>query len=68
MAALAWLVLLLGLALTLRPALAQTADTIDVNAVLHVTVAGEPDLSGDYRVDTDGNIQMLYVNRSTSPG
>lgn len=46
-----------------RPACAQEAQTLDAGAKIHVTVAGEPDVSGDYTIDTAGNIQMLYVNQ-----
>lgn len=46
-----------------RLAFAQTADTLEPNATIHVTVADEPDLSGDQTVDSNGNITMLYVNQ-----
>lgn len=46
-----------------RPAFAQTADTLDTNARIHVTVAGETDISGDYTVDANGDITMLYINQ-----
>lgn len=60
----AWLVLLCLTALvSTRAASAQTAQTLDAGAKIHVTVAGETDVSGDYTVDTAGNIQMLYVNQ-----
>jgi protein involved in polysaccharide export with SLBB domain len=55
------LVVLLSLS-GVRPASAQTADTLEPNATIHVTVADEPDLSGDQTVDSNGNITMLYVN------
>jgi protein involved in polysaccharide export with SLBB domain len=42
---------------------AQTADTLDTNAKIKVVTAGEPTLSGDYTVDTNGDITMLYVNQ-----
>lgn len=45
------------------PVFAQTAQTLDVGAKVHVTVAGEPDVSGDYAVDGSGDITMLYVNQ-----
>ena len=51
------------LAVTSRSAWAQAAKTIDINAQIHVTVADEADVSGDFRVDPDGNITMLYVNQ-----
>lgn len=54
---------LLLLATITGPAQAQTAQTLDVGAKIHVTVAGEPDLSNDYTVDTSGNISMLYINQ-----
>src|SRR3569833_2432081 len=58
------LVLLLAMASALtRPAIAQSADTLDTNARIHVTVAGEPDITGDYTVDPNGDITMLYVNQ-----
>lgn len=46
-----------------HPAAAQQSKTIDINARIHVTVADEPDVSGDFTVDPDGNITMLYVNQ-----
>jgi protein involved in polysaccharide export with SLBB domain len=46
-----------------RPALAQVSATLDVNAKIHVTVAGEDDLTGDYTVDPNGDITMLYINQ-----
>ena len=62
-AGLTWALALLCLCvLTLRPASAAPADRLDINATIHVTVAGEPDVSGDYLVDSQGNITMLYVN------
>ena len=39
------------------------ASVLDAGAKIHVTVAGEPDLSNDYVVDTAGNITLLYVNQ-----
>lgn len=42
---------------------AQAAQTLDVGSKVHVTVAGEPDVSGDYTVDQTGNISLLYVNQ-----
>ena len=36
---------------------------IDANAKLHVTVANEAQLTGDYTVDAQGNITMLYINQ-----
>ncbi len=51
----------------LRPALAQKnapgSTIIDANARIHVTVADEAQLTGDYAVDGDGNITMLYINQ-----
>jgi protein involved in polysaccharide export with SLBB domain len=41
---------------------ARAADTLDTNAKITVTVAGEPDISGTYTVDSQGNITMLYIN------
>lgn len=60
-----WAILIVGLCAGLlsRPALAQTADTLDVNAKIRVVTAGEPDVSGDFLVDTNGDITMLYVNQ-----
>ncbi len=63
----AWsaLLSLTALAVCPKPALCQAVatKTIDVNAVVRVTVAGEADISGDYTVDTAGDISMLYVNQ-----
>lgn len=58
----AWLMLLCLTALITRSASAQ-GQTLDAGAKIHVTVAGETDVSGDYTVDAGGNIQMLYVNQ-----
>ena len=44
-------------------AFAQTPAVIDANAKLHITVANEAQLTGDYTVDAAGNITMLYVNQ-----
>ena len=55
--------LLLWATLLLRPALAQSAAVIDAGAKLHVTVANEAQLTGDYTVDAAGNITMLYINQ-----
>jgi protein involved in polysaccharide export with SLBB domain len=57
------LLLTMALASVPRCAFAQAADTLDTNARIHVTVAGEPDISGDYTVDPNGDITMLYVNQ-----
>lgn len=59
----AWLVLLCLTALLTQSASAQAAQTLDAGAKIHVTVAGETDVSGDYPVDSAGNISMLYVNQ-----
>ncbi len=40
----------------------SSSTVIDANAKIHVTVADEPQLTGDYTVDGDGNITMLYIN------
>jgi len=45
------------------PLLAQTPATIDANAKLHIVVANEAQLTGDYTVDNAGNITMLYINQ-----
>lgn len=60
-----WAILTVALCAGLlsRPVLAQTADTLDVNAKIRVVTAGEPDVSGDFLVDTNGDITMLYVNQ-----
>jgi protein involved in polysaccharide export with SLBB domain len=42
---------------------AQTAPTLDVGSKIHVTVAGEADVSGDFTVDTSGDISLLYINQ-----
>ncbi len=52
----------------LSPARAQQqqlapASVIDAGAKIHITVAGEPDLSSDYTVDNAGNVTLLYVNQ-----
>ncbi len=50
----------------LSPALLSRPDAgnvIDANAKLHITVANEAQLTGDYTVDADGNITMLYINQ-----
>ena len=63
-AALFWAVLLLfWSAILCHPATAQATGVIDANAKIHVMVADEPQLTGDYAVDGDGNITMLYINQ-----
>ena len=58
------LFLLLCLALLAQTlAFAQTAAVIDANAKLHIVVANEAQLTGDYTVDAAGNITMLYINQ-----
>ena len=63
-----WAVLLLFWAAALcHPAVAQSTarpvTVIDAGAKLHITVADEAQLTGDYTVDADGNITMLYINQ-----
>ncbi len=63
-----WAVLLLFWAAALgHPAVAQSTaspgNVIDVGARLHITVANEAQLTGDYTVDADGNITLLYINQ-----
>jgi protein involved in polysaccharide export with SLBB domain len=63
-----WAVLLLCWAAALcHPAVAQSTaspgNVIDAGAKLHVTVANEAQLTGDYTVDADGNITLLYINQ-----
>ena len=59
--------MLLCVAVSCRPATAQGAaslvNVIDAGARLHITVANEAQLSGDYTVDADGNITLLYINQ-----
>jgi len=57
------LLLLLSLTLFARMATAQTASIIDANARLHIVVANEAQLTGDYTVDNAGNITLLYINQ-----
>jgi len=57
------LLLLLALTLFARTATAQTAGVIDANARLHIVVANEAQLTGDYTVDNAGNITLLYINQ-----
>jgi protein involved in polysaccharide export with SLBB domain len=45
-----------------KPAQAQAASILAPNATIHVNVADEPDDSGDLKLDSNGDIQMLYVN------
>ncbi len=54
---------LVCLALLAPLVLAQTAGVIDANAKLHIVVANEPQLTGDYAVDSAGNITLLYINQ-----
>ena len=59
-----WVALLLVWAAAVSPALAQrNSSLIDANAKLHIVVANEAQLTGDYTVDADGNITMLYINQ-----
>ena len=62
-----WAVLLLVWTVALGAAHAQAPaqplGVIDANAKLHVVVASEAELTGDYTVDPDGNITLLYVNQ-----
>ena len=46
-----------------QSAQAQASGVIDAGAKLHITVANEAQLTGDYTVDNSGNITMLYVNQ-----
>ena len=55
--------LLLCLAVFAHPLFAQSSSMIDANAKLHIVVANEAQLTGDYTVDSAGNITMLYVNQ-----
>ena len=57
------LLLLLSVTLFARMAAAQTAGVIDANAKLHIVVANEAQLTGDYTVDNAGNITLLYINQ-----
>ena len=50
-------------ALFSSPLLAQAPAKIDANAKLHIVVANEAQLTGDYPVDNAGNITMLYINQ-----
>ena len=52
-----------ALSLLTPPLLAQAPTTIDANAKLHIVVANEAQLTGDYTVDNAGNITMLYINQ-----
>ena len=56
-------VLFICLAVSAHPLLAQTPGVIDANARLHIVVANEAQLTGDYTVDDAGNITMLYINQ-----
>ena len=61
-----WAVLLMLWAVALcHPSFAQTAPAgvIDAGAKLHITVANEAQLTGDYTVDAAGNITLLYINQ-----
>lgn len=62
-AARVWVVLLFVWAVAVSPAQAQRSSLIDSNAKLHIVVANEAQLTGDYSVDADGNIIMLYINQ-----
>lgn len=70
LAALLWAIALGGPIASL-PAQAQNqaqeqiapGSVIDAGAKIHITVAGEPDLSNDYTVDNAGNVTLLYVNQ-----
>lgn len=56
-------VLLCLLAVLAVPCVAQESQTLNAGAKLHVTMANEPEVSGDYTVDAAGNVQMLYVGQ-----
>ena len=61
-----WAVLLMLWAVALcHTALAQATPpaVIDAGAKLHITVANEAQLTGDYTVDSAGNITLLYINQ-----
>lgn len=62
LAAAAWVLLALLVFAAPRAGQAQGAVPLDIYSVVHVTVANEPELTGDYTVDGSGNISMLYVN------
>ena len=58
---LALLTMLCALCL-LAPVRAQTEQTLDAGAKIHVTLAGDTDnISSDYTVDSAGNITLLYA-------
>ena len=59
-----WAVLLFFcIAALAQPLFAQSSGVIDANAKLHIVVANEAQLTGDYTVDSAGNITMLYINQ-----
>lgn len=55
--------LLCALSLLMAVPLFAQAPPLEPGSTVHVTVAGEPDLSANYTIDPAGNISMLYVNQ-----
>lgn len=45
-----------------RPALGQSESVLSANSSVHVVTAGETEETGDYLLDSRGNITMQYVN------
>jgi protein involved in polysaccharide export with SLBB domain len=52
-----------ALSFSMQALYAQSPSLIDANAKLHIVVANEAQLTGDYTVDSAGNITMLYINQ-----
>ena len=42
---------------------AQSAEILDPNALIQVNFAGDPALTGPYRVDSNGDITMQYIHQ-----
>jgi protein involved in polysaccharide export with SLBB domain len=55
-------VMLLWVSSALRPAQAQSENVLAPNSSIHIVTSGEAEETGDYLLDSRGNITMQYVD------